>query len=302
MPDGDSSTVAGVRISHPGRILFDELGLTKEALARFYESVSEWMLPELKGRPLSLVRCPAGPGEGCFYQKNIDEKFPDEIERVEVGFGGGGTYAAANSTAAVVSLVQMGVIELHTWGSTTRDLARPDRMIFDLDPDPTVPWRQVMAAAHMLRERLVDMELESFVKTTGGKGLHVVVPLARRHDWDEVKQFSRAFAESIVADEPKRFVAKMAKKERVRKIFIDWMRNGEGATAVAPYSVRARQGAPVATPLHWDELGGRLKPTQFHAGSVARRMHGLRTDPWAPMRRLSQNLTAAMKRKLEIET
>jgi len=291
-----------VRISHPGRILFDELGLTKEALARFYESVSEWMLPELKGRPLSLVRCPAGPGEGCFYQKNIDEKFPDEIERVKVDFDGGGTYAAANSTAAVVSLVQMGVIELHTWGSTTRDLARPDRMIFDLDPDPTVPWRQVMAAAHMLRERLADLELESFVKTTGGKGLHVVVPLARRHDWDEVKQFSRAFAESIVADEPKRFVAKMAKKERVRKIFIDWMRNGEGATAVAPYSVRARQGAPVATPLHWDELGGRLKPTQFHAGSVVRRMHGRRTDPWAPTRRLSQNLTAAMKRKLEIET
>ena len=302
MPDGDSATVAGVRISHPDRVLFDELGLTKEALARFYESVSEWMLPDLKGRPLSLVRCPAGPGEGCFYQKNIDAKFPDEIERVHVDLGGGGTYAVANSAAAVVALVQMGVIELHAWGSTTRELARPDRMIFDLDPDPTVPWRHVMAAAHLVRERLSDMELESFVKTTGGKGLHVVVPLARRHDWDEVKQFSRAFAESIVADEPKRFVAKMAKKEGVRKIFIDWMRNSEGATAVAPYSVRARQGAPVATPLHWDELGGRLKPTQFHAGSVARRMHGLRTDPWAPMRRLSQNLTAAMKRKLEIET
>ena len=302
MPDGDSSTVAGVRISHPDRVLFDELGLTKEALARFYESVCEWMLPDLKGRPLSLVRCPAGPGEGCFYQKNIDEKFSDEIERVHVDLGGGGTYAVANSAAAVVALVQMGVIELHTWGSTTRDLARPDRMIFDIDPDPAVPWRQVMAAAHLLRERLSDLELDSFVKTTGGKGLHVVVPLARRHDWDEVKQFSRAFAESIVADDPKRFVAKMAKKERARKIFIDWLRNSEGATAAAPYCVRARKGAPVATPLHWDELGGRLKPTQFHAGNVARRMHGLRTDPWAPMRRLSQNLTAAMKRKLEIET
>jgi len=221
---------------------------------------------------------------------------------VHVDLGGGGTYAVANSAAAVVALVQMGVIELHAWGSTTRELARPDRMIFDLDPDPTVPWRHVMAAAHLVRERLSDMELESFVKTTGGKGLHVVVPLARRHDWDEVKQFSRAFAESIVADDPKRFVAKMAKRERVRKIFIDWLRNGEGATAVAPYSVRARKGAPVATPLHWDELGGRLKPGQFHAGNIARRMHGLRTDPWAPMRRLSQNLTAAMKRKLEIET
>jgi len=302
VPDGDSSTVAGVRISHPDRVLFDELGLTKEALARFYESVSEWMLPDLKGRPLSLVRCPAGPGEGCFYQKNIDAKFPDEIERVHVDLGGGGTYAVANSAAAVVALVQMGVIELHAWGSTTRELARPDRMIFDLDPDPTVPWRHVMAAAHLVRERLSDMELESFVKTTGGKGLHVVVPLARRHDWDEVKQFSRAFAESIVADDPKRFVAKMAKKERARKIFIDWLRNTEGATAAAPYTVRALKGAPVATPLHWDELGGRLKPAQFHAGNVARRMHGLRTDPWAPMRRLSQNLTAAMKRKLEIES
>ena len=302
MPDGDSSTVAGVRISHPDRVLFDELGLTKEALARFYESVSEWMLPDLKGRPLSLVRCPAGPGEGCFYQKNIDAKFPDEIERVHVDLGGGGTYAVANSAAAVVALVQMGVIELHAWGSTTRELARPDRMIFDLDPDPTVPWRHVMAAAHLVRERLSDMELESFVKTTGGKGLHVVVPLARRHDWDEVKQFSRAFAESIVADDPKRFVAKMAKKERARKIFIDWLRNTEGATAAAPYTVRALKGAPVATPLHWDELGGRLKPAQFHAGNVARRMQGLRTDPWQAMRRTSQNLTAAMKRKLEIET
>ena len=300
MPDGDA-TVAGVRISHPERVLFDELGLTKEALARYYDSVSEWMLPEIKGRPLSLVRCPAGPGEGCFYQKNIDDKFSGEIERVEVNFGGGGTYAAANSAAAVVSLVQMGVIELHTWGSTTRDLQRPDRMIFDLDPDPAVPWRQVMAAAHLVRERLAELDLESFVKTTGGKGLHVVVPLARRHDWDEVKPFSRAFAEALVRDEPKRFIAKMSKKERARKIFIDWLRNGEGATAVAPYSVRARKGAPVATPLHWDELGGRLKPTQFHAGNVVRRMQGLRTDPWQPMRRTSQNLTAAMKRKLEIE-
>jgi len=302
VPDGDPSTVvAGVRISHPDRILFDELALTKEALARFYESVGEWMVQELKGRPLSLVRCPAGPGEGCFYQKNIDAKFPDDIERVSVDIAGGGTYAAANSTAAVVGLVQMGVIELHTWGSTTRDLSRPDRMIFDLDPDPAVPWRQVMAAAHLVRERLADLELESFVKTTGGKGLHVVVPLARRHDWDEVKPFSRAFAEAMVREDPKRFVAKMAKKERTRKIFIDWLRNGEGATAVAPYSVRARKGAPVATPLHWDELGGRLKPTQFHAGSVARRMQGLRTDPWQAMRRLSQNITAAMKRKLDME-
>ena len=298
VPDGDQVTVAGVRITHPGRVLFDELGLTKQALAEYYESVAEWMIPEIRERPLSLVRCPQGPGEGCFYQKNIDERFPAEIERVPVDFGGGGTYAAANSIGAVVGLVQFGVIEFHAWGATTRDLARPDRMIFDLDPDPAVAWRHVMAAAHTVRERLEDLGLESFVKTTGGKGLHVVVPLARRHDWDEVKLFSRALAESMAAEDPKLFTPKMAKKERARRIFIDWLRNGEGATAIAAYSMRARKGAPVATPLHWDEVGGRMKPTQFHAGNVSRRMHGLHSDPWKTMRRTSQTLTAAMKRKL----
>jgi bifunctional non-homologous end joining protein LigD len=300
VPEAEAATVAGVRVTHPGRVLFEELGLTKEALARYYESVAEWMVPEIRDRPLSLVRCPAGPGEGCFYQKNIDAKWSDEIERVPVELGGGGVYAAAGSAAAVVALVQMGVIELHAWGATTRDLAKPDRMIFDLDPDTAVPWREVMAAAHLLRERLEDLGLEAFLKTTGGKGLHVVVPLARRHDWDEVKGFSQAFADSLVADDPKRFIAKMSKKERAGRIFIDYLRNAEGATAVAAYSVRARKGAPVATPVHWDELGGRLKPTTFHAGNVVRRLRGLRSDPWKAMRRTSQTLTAAMKRKLEI--
>jgi len=299
---GDEVSVAGVRITHPERVLFEELGLTKQALAEYYETVAEWMLPELRERPLSLVRCPQGPGEGCFYQKNIDERFPAEIERVPVELGGGGTYAAANTAGAVVGLVQFGVIELHAWGATTRDLTRPDRMILDLDPDPALAWRHVMAAAHRARERLEDLGLESFVKTTGGKGLHVVVPLSRRHDWDEVKDFSRALAESMANDDPKLFTPKMAKRERTRRIFIDWLRNAEGATAVAPYSVRARKGAPVATPLHWDELGGRMKPAQFHAGNVPRRLRGLRSDPWKPMRRGAQNLTAAMKRKLGIES
>ena len=300
MPDGDHVIVAGIRISNPERVLYEELGLTKAALARYYESVAEWMLPELRERPLSLVRCPAGPGEGCFYQKNIDAKFPAEIERVPVALGGGGTYAAVNSIAAVVGLVQMGVIELHAWGATTRDLEHPDRMVLDLDPDTRVPWREVMAAAHHVRERLEDLGLESYVKTTGGKGLHVVVPLAPRHDWDEVKQFSRALSESIVAERPRDFTAKAAKKERTRRIFIDWLRNSEGATAIAPYSVRARPGAPVATPLHWDEVGGRMKPEKYHAGNVAKRLQGLHSDPWKQLRRKKQSLTAAMKRKLDL--
>jgi len=300
MPDGDVVTVAGIRITHPERVLYEELGLTKAALARYYESVSEWMLPELSDRPLSLVRCPQGPGEGCFYQKNIDARFPDEIERVPVELGGGGLYAAAGSIGAVVGLVQMGVIELHTWGSTTRDLARPDRMILDLDPDPRLPWRTVMAAAHHARERLEDLGLESFVKTTGGKGLHVVVPLARRHEWDEVKAFSHALALAIASERPRDYTAKAAKRERTHRIYIDWLRNAEGATAIAPYSVRARHGAPVATPLHWDEVAGRMRPEKFHAGNVPRRLQGLHSDPWRALRRKGQTLTAAMKRKLDL--
>ena len=300
VPDGGDVTVAGVRITHPGRVLFDELGITKEALARYYEGVAAWILPEIRQRPLSLVRCPQGPGEGCFYQKNIDERFSAEIERIPVDFAGGGVYAAANSIGAVVALVQMGVIELHIWGSTTRDLSKPDRMVFDLDPDPSVSWREVMAAAQATRERLEDLGLEAYLKTSGGKGLHVVVPLTRRHDWDEVKEFSRALAESMAADDPNLFIAKAAKKERNGRIFIDYLRNAEGATTVAAYSVRARRGAPVSMPLHWDELTGRMKPEHFHVGNVARHLGGARPDPWKAFRRTAHTLTAAMKRKLGI--
>jgi bifunctional non-homologous end joining protein LigD len=299
-PQAEGAVVAGIRISNPERVLFDELGLTKVALARYYEGVADWILPELKGRPLSMVRCPQGPGEGCFYQKNIDQRFSAEVERVPVELGGGGVYAAANSAAAMAALVQMGVIEFHVWGSTTRDLARPDRMVFDLDPDEGLAWRDVMAAAHHTRERLEDLGLEPFLKTSGGKGLHVVVPLARRHDWDEVKSFSRALAISMATEHPRRFTTSIAKKDRSGRIFIDYLRNGEGATTVAAYSVRARKGAPVSTPLHWDELSGRMRPGNFHAGNTARRLSGLRTDPWKSFRRSAQTLTAAMKRKLEI--
>ncbi len=298
----DAVTIAGVRITHPRRMLFDELGLTKEALARYYDEVSEWLLPEVRQRPLALVRCPEGPGEGCFYQKHIGPAWPAQIERVTIPESTGeGVYAVANSAGAVVGLVQRGVIELHVWGATTRDLAKPDRMVFDLDPDPAVPWREVMAAAREVRAGLEDLGLESFVKTSGGKGLHVMVPLAARHEWDEVKSFSRAFAESLAVEGPDRFTAKMAKRERARRIFVDYLRNAPGSTTIAAYSVRARAGAPVSTPLHWDELGGRMKPSSFHAGNIVRRLQGLRSDPWKTFRRSPQTLTAAMKRKLGIE-
>jgi len=295
------AVIAGVRVSSPDRVLFEELGLTKAALARYYESIAEWILPDLRARPLSLVRCPQGPGEGCFYQKHIDAAWSEEIERVAVPESNGeGIYAVAGTAGALVGLVQKGVIELHVWGSITRDLSKPDRMVFDLDPDPDVPWREVMAAARLTRERLEAIGLESFAKTSGGKGLHVVVPLTRRHGWDEVKEFSRAVAEAMARDEPRRFTAKMAKRERTGRIFIDYLRNGPGATTVAAYSVRARPGAPVSTPLHWDEVGGRMKPGSFHAGNIVRRLNGLRSDPWKTFRRTSQTLTASMMRKVAL--
>jgi bifunctional non-homologous end joining protein LigD len=173
-------------------------------------------------------------------------------------------------------------------------------MVFDLDPDPGLSWRDVTSAAQLTHERLRALGLESFLKTSGGKGLHVVVPLAKRHEWEEVKEFSRALAESMTADEPARFVSRMSKKDRIGRIFIDFFRNQPGATTVAAYSVRAKPGAPVSTPLHWDELGGRMKPQSFHAGNVAKRLTGLRSDPWKMFRRTSQNLTAAMRRSLGI--
>lgn len=299
--DGDHVTVAGIRVTHPERVLYEELGLTKATLARYYESIAEWILPELADRPLSLVRCPQGPGAECFYQKNIDERFPDAVGRVPVALGGGGVYASAGSAAAIVALVQMGVIELHAWGATTRDLARPDRMVLDLDPDPGLPWRAVMAAAHHARERLEALGLEPFVKTTGGKGLHVVVPLARRHEWDEVKAFALALAEALAADRPGAYTVKSAKRARAERIYLDYLRNAEGATTIAPYSVRARPGAPVATPLHWDEVSGRMRPGKFHVRNILRRLEGLHSDPWKALRRKPQTLTSAMKRQLGIE-
>jgi len=301
VPDGDGVAIAGVRLTSPDRVLFSELGLTKEALARFYDSVAEWILPDLKNRPLSLVRCPQGPDEGCFFQKHIDNAWSDEIERASVPESDGvGIYAVANSPAALVGLVQKGVIELHVMGATTRALDKPDRMVFDLDPGPGLAWRDVIAAALLTRDVLDDAGLESFLKTSGGKGLHVVVPLAPRHDWDEVKAFSRAVAEKLAGDDPRRFTAKMAKRERGERIFIDYLRNSPGATTVAAYSVRARKGAPVSTPLHWDELGPRMKPGSYHAGNVARRLQGLHSDPWKAFRRKSQALTAAMQRKFGV--
>ncbi|HET6231189.1 MAG TPA: DNA ligase D [Longimicrobiaceae bacterium] len=297
--EGDAE-VSGVRISNPTRMLFSAAGVTKLELARYYEEIGRWMVPQITGRPLTLVRCPNGADGQCFYQKQPGEGFPESIRRVELEESGGektvNTYV--DSVRGVVATVQFGVLELHTWGSRADRPDRPDRMIMDLDPAPDVSWARVVESAFELRERLRDFGLESFVKTTGGKGLHVVAPLARRNTWDEVKRFSKALAEDVAAASPGQYLTKSTLSKRAGKIFLDYLRNGRGATAVCAYSVRARPGATVSTPLRWEELSPELDPAAFTVRTVAQRLAKLREDPWNGYDDVRQSITKRMRERI----
>jgi bifunctional non-homologous end joining protein LigD len=295
------ATVAGVTLSHPDRVLFPDQGFTKLALARYYEQVSTWLLPHLKDRPLTLVRCPEGHNKECFYQKHANDTVPDTIGRVKIRDEKGvSLYMLANSLPAVIGLVQMGVLELHTWGAKRDALDRPDRIIIDLDPDPTVSWKFVIEAAQLVKTLLNEMELECFVKTTGGKGLHVVLPLQRVHTWDEVKAFSKGLADHLVRLIPDRFIANMSKQKRKGKIYVDYLRNAKGATAIAAYSTRARAGAPVSVPLAWKELSVEVRSDHFTVANVAERLNALKQDPWRDYFRIKQKLTRKMKASLGV--
>ena len=280
-------------------MLYPEQGLTKIGLAQYYEQVADWILPHLEDRPLTLVRCPEGRGADCFYQKHAKETVPDVIGRVEIPEDQKtAVYMTADSLAAVIGLVQMGVLELHTWGATRDRLDRPDRLIIDLDPDPALPWKSVVEAAQLVRSLLNELGLECFLKTTGGKGLHVVMPLQRVHTWDEVKSFAKALAEHLVRLIPDRFIANMSKRKRKGKIYLDFLRNGKGATAIAAYSTRAKPGAPVSVPLTWDELAVELRSDHFTVANVPDRLKRLRQDPWKDYFTVQQRLTSRMKRML----
>ena len=290
----DDNQVAGVTLTHPSRILFAESSLTKRDLARYYESVAQWLLPHLHDRPLSLVRCPQGGGKQCFFQKHVTESTAEEIERVKVPGDAQATYMMANSIEAVISMVQMGVLELHTWGASAGRLEQPDRIIFDLDPAPEVVWQDVVDAALLIRGMLGELGLVSFVKTTGGKGLHVVAPLRPEYDWDTVKAFTRAIAEHLANTMPDRFTAKMSKATRTGRIFIDYLRNGVGATAVAAYSTRAHAHAPVSVPIAWEELDGDVRSNTFTAVNLPARLARLPQDPWQDYFKIDQRITAKM--------
>ncbi len=286
------------RLSNPDRVLYPDIGLTKSGLAEYYEQVSDWMLPHVKGRPLTLVRCPEGY-QKCFYQKHVNEKVPHAIGRIEIEHDEGPeTYMLAESLEALLGLVQMGVLEVHTWGSTKDRLERPDRLTFDLDPDPSVPWAQVIEAAQLTKTLLEELGLVTYLKTTGGKGLHIVTPILRTHDWEQAKAFAKMVADHLVATIPQRFTSNMAKRARKGKIFLDYLRNAREATAIAAYSTRAKPGAPVSVPIAWDELSNDLPSDYFTVANVPARLKRLRQDPWEAYSRSARRLTTDMEARL----
>lgn len=290
----ETATVAGIPLTHPTRVLWEDQGLTKKELAEFYAGIADWLLPHLVNRPLTLIRCPSGAQKKCFVQRHSwagmnpmihSTQVPDSSGRLEV--------LTVSDIQGVIALVQSGVLELHVWGSTLADLERPDRLIFDLDPGEGVDWPRVIEGAFVVRERLKALNLESFVKTTGGKGLHVVVPLKPQALWKDALAFTRFVAEAMTRDEPDRYITTSVKEERQGRIFIDYLRNNREASAVAPYSTRSRPGAPVATPVSWEELTPGLKPNGFTVENLNQRLASLRQDPWSGMDKVDQILPAA---------
>ncbi len=298
---GSADTVAGVRLSHPDKQLFPEAELSKLDIARYYEAVADWILPQVRKRPLSLLRCPDGWGKECFYQKHANSSVHASVTRVQVPEGGGkATYFSADSLPALVALAQWGVIELHPWGSSMPRPAKPDRLIFDFDPADDVPWKALVKAASELKTLLEQLGLAAFLKTTGGKGLHVVVPIAPTLSWPQAKNFTKAIADLFARTFPDRYVATVSKAKRTGKIFIDYLRNAEGATAIAAYGIRARKNAPVSTPIRWDELKKDLRFDYFNVKTVPARLRKLQADPWQEFDASRKTVTAAMLKQLGV--
>lgn len=296
---GKTPQIAGVKISNPGRLLYPDQGITKLELARYYEAVADWALPHIANRPLMFLRCPEGAAKKCFFQKHAADSVPHAVKRIALDQqGDDATGLAIDSLTGLISLAQMGVLEIHSWGCRIDRIEQPDLMIFDLDPDPSVPWSGVVAAAREIKSMLEGLGLKSFLKTTGGKGLHVEVPLVRRAGWDEVKEFSKDIAETLAREYPDRYTGVMSKARRNGKVFVDYLRNGRGATAICPYSSRARPGAPVSVPIHWDELNADLQPSRYTVRTVPERLSRLKEDPWAGIGKVRQSITASMRKKL----
>ncbi len=293
---------APVRLTHAEKILDAETQLTKQQLADYYWAIAPHMLPHVAGRPLSLVRCPEGSEKQCFYQKHVNHLMPPGVTAVDVPDKKTGKiepYITLSSGEALAGLAQMGVLEVHPWGSRNDDLEHPDRIIIDLDPDPTVPWATLAASAGEVRKELKKLGLESFLKSTGGKGLHVVVPIEPEHDWTIIKQFAHAFVLQMEKVQPALYLTKMSKAARKEKIFLDYLRNERGATAVAAFSPRARAGAAVSLPLSWNDLKLQERPV-VRVADFAEWKGRLSRDPWKLFFKTQQNISSKLLDRFKI--
>jgi bifunctional non-homologous end joining protein LigD len=283
-----AGSVAGIQVSHPERVVDTLSGVTKLELVRYYESVADWMLPHLKGRPCSLVRGPTGVGGQLFFQKQLHEQQIPEVRDLPPGI-------EIPSRKGLVAAAQMNVIEFHTWNALARRMDKPDRMIFDLDPGDGVPWGHVQEAALLVRGLLAELKLQSWIKTSGGKGLHVAVPLTPRDGWDAVKGFSESVVQHLARVIPQRFVAKSGPANRVGRIFVDYLRNGQGATTAAAFSVRARPGLGVSMPIAWDGLADIKGGDQWTVCTAREHLSFQQEDPWADYWGCRQTLAAGRK-------
>jgi bifunctional non-homologous end joining protein LigD len=282
------SEIHGVTLSHPDRVYWEDAGVSKRDLADYYASVWKWMAPQVTGRVLALLRCPEGAAGECFFQKHASSGIDQKRLRL-VPEPDGDKAIAVDDLEGIIALVQAGVLEIHIRGSSIGHLEDADRLVFDLDPGPGIGWKDIVAAAREVRERLAALKLRSFLKTTGGKGLHVVLPI-KPTPWDEAKEFCRRLAEAMEADAPGRFTSVLKKSARGNRIFVDYLRNSREATAVAPYSTRARAGAPVSMPIAWEELKSLKSASQYTVLNAQQRLSRLRADPWKGIAKLRQTL------------
>ena len=278
--DSRTPAVAGVHISHPDRLIYPDLHISKIQLAQYYEDIADWIVPHVAGRPLTLLHCPAGVSAPCNYLKHAKAWGPSALRRVKIQEKTKvGEYLVADSIEAVVSLAQMGIVEIHTWNSVIEDLERPNRVVWDLDPGPAVGWKQIVEGARLVRDVLKTLRLTAWVKTTGGRGLHVVTPIAPGRDVKQCLEFSRDVSEAIARTNPQLYTTTFAKAGRERQILIDYLRNNRTNTSVAAFSPRARTGATVSMPIDWSDLT--TGPERWTLMTVARRLRRLRKDPWA---------------------
>ena len=285
-----SNKTAQIRLTHPNKILYTEDNITKQDLFNYYDAVSDYILPYIALRPLTLVRCPSDKGK-CFYQRhytNTTSKalFPIKIKNNEQTE----QYIYLKDKQGLLNLVQMSVLEIHPWGSSITNLEQPDIIIFDLDPAEDLPWEKTIESAFEIKKHLEKYHLQSFVKTTGGKGLHLVIPIKAQFEWEDVKVFTRVFAQFLEKIHPDKYISTMKKSKRTGKIFVDYLRNQRTATAIAPYSTRARIHAPIATPLSWSELSTRREDNIFTMHDLLQRLNNLKEDPWKDFWMIKQSL------------